>query len=133
MTEIPASRRNTMRAVKDRDTGPELTVRRTAHAMGYRYRLRRKDLPGRPDLVFVSRRKVIFVHGCFWHQHDCSRGARIPKSRQDYWVPKLRRNVERDSRNIEKLRELGWDALTIWECEIRDISGLQRILLDFLK
>ena len=132
MTERPEDRSRVLRAVKGRDTGPELIVRHLAHSMGYRYRLHRKDLPGKPDLVFSARRKVIFVHGCFWHQHDCSRGARSPKSNREYWLPKLRRNKERDAEHQARLREMGWDVLVIWECETKEKDKLAAGLRAFL-
>lgn len=132
MSERPEDRSRIMRAVKGRDTGPEMVVRRLAHGMGFRYRLHRKDLPGKPDLVFPSRRKVIFVHGCFWHQHDCPRGARSPKSHQEYWLPKLSRNKQRDEEHQIRLRELGWDVLVIWECKIKDRDALAARIRDFL-
>src|SRR4249920_1604267 len=106
--ESPEVRRRTMQAVKSKDTAPELLVRSLAHRMGYRFRLHRKDLPGKPDLVFPGRRKAIFVHGCFWHGHDCARGARVPKNNRDYWVTKVGRNVARDERSREALTALGW-------------------------
>ena len=121
-----------MRAVKGRDTGPEMIVRRLAHGMGYRYRLHRGNLPGKPDLVFPSRRKVIFVHGCFWHQHNCRRGSRLPKSNQDYWAPKLLRNQQRDKEHQLRLRELGWNVLVIWECAIKDRDALRLQIKAFL-
>lgn len=121
-----------MRAVKGKNTGPEMIVRRLVHALGYRYRLHRKDLPGKPDLVFPARRGVIFVHGCFWHQHDCPRGARSPKSNRDYWLPKLRRNRERDAKNQARLKEEGWKVLVVWECETKDRDRLARGLKGFL-
>lgn len=121
-----------MRAVKSKDTGVEMVVRRLVHSLGYRYRLHRKDLPGVPDLVFPSRRSVIFVHGCFWHQHSCSRGARIPKTRRDYWVPKLRTNQKRDLKNQTCLSKAGWRVLVVWECETRPSSLLARRLNQFL-
>lgn len=115
-------RSRVMKAVTSADTRLELMVRRSIHRMGYRYRLYRKDLPGTPDLVFPSRRKVIFIHGCFWHQHSCRQGNRLPKSRRDYWIPKLRRNTERDAENKKMLQEMGWDVMVIWECETRKAS-----------
>jgi DNA mismatch endonuclease (patch repair protein) len=121
-----------MRAVKGRDTKPEMLVRRTAHALGYRFRLHRKDLPGSPDLAFPSRRKAIFVHGCFWHGHDCARGARAPKTNADYWRAKIARNVVRDAWARERLAALGWTTLTVWECELKDAEGLRRRLGSFL-
>ena len=121
-----------MRAAKSRDTGAEMVVRRLVHSLGYRYRLHRKDLPGVPDLVFPARGAIIFVHGCFWHQHDCPRGARIPRTRRDYWVPKLRKNQERDRQHQERLQRDGWRVLVIWECETRGTSRLVRHLREFL-
>lgn len=131
--KISEERSRIMRAVKDRDTVPELMVRRMVHNMGYRYRLHRKDLPGKPDLVFTSRSKVIFVHGCFWHGHDCKRGARMPKSNIDYWKPKLERNVERDKQHIKALTNDGWDVLIVWECETKDLATLEQRLVSFLE
>lgn len=107
-----------MSLVRSEDTTPELFVRRLVHRMGYRFRLHRRDLPGCPDMVFPSRRKVIFVHGCFWHQHRCKRGRRIPKSNNAYWRSKLGRNVERDRKNQRRLRTMGWDVLVLWECQL---------------
>lgn len=121
-----------MRRIRKTDTSPELAVRRLAHCLGYRFRLYRRDLPGTPDLVFPRLRKVIFVHGCFWHQHSGCRLARKPKSRLDYWLPKLARNVERDRVAERELQALGWSVLTIWECETKDIEVLRDKLLGFL-
>jgi DNA mismatch endonuclease (patch repair protein) len=108
-----------MQAVKSKDTGPELAVRRMLHARGFRYRLHRRDLPGCPDLVFPGRRKVVFIHGCFWHGHDCARGARTPKSNTSYWAQKVGRNRVRDADAAEQLLVEGWDVLIVWECEVR--------------
>jgi len=105
-----------MRRVRSVDTGPELTIRKLLHSLGYRFRLHRRDLPGNPDLVFPSRRKVVFVHGCFWHQHRCRRGNRIPSTRREYWTRKLHGNVVRDRSNRRRLRRLGWDVFVVWEC-----------------
>lgn len=120
-----------MRAIRSKDMQPELAVRSLAHKLGYRFRLHRKDLPGNPDLVFPARRKVIFVHGCFWHAHDC-KVAHSPKSNLAYWMPKLERNKARDKRSIESLGALGWKALVIWECEARDARKLKKIVSLFL-
>ena len=103
--------------VKSKGTGPEMVVRRLVHSMGFRYGLHRRDLAGNPDLVFTRLRKAIFVHGCFWHQHHCKRGARRPSSHTDYWLQKLRRNMDRDRRVIRELRKLGWSVLVVWECQ----------------
>lgn len=119
MKETPeALRSRTMRAVKSKDTEPEWIVRRFLHAAGYRYRLHAKELPGKPDLIFPSRRKVVFVHGCFWHGHDCARGTRKPKTNSDYWKEKIARNRERDKTHLLALRRGGWKVRTIWECEM---------------
>lgn len=131
--EVPSVRRRTMQAVKSKDTKPEMTVRRITHVMGYRYRLHGENLPGKPDLVFASRRKVIFVHGCFWHGHDCRRGARTPKTNRDYWQAKIARNRTRDGKACAALVDAGWDVLTIWECETREPDVLQNTLSRFLK
>jgi DNA mismatch endonuclease (patch repair protein) len=130
--ESPDVRRRTMQAVKSKDTAPELTVRRLAHGMGYRFRLHRKDLPGKPDLVFPGRHRVIFVHGCFWHGHDCIRGARVPKGNRDYWVKKIARNRARDQKNLEELTAAGWTSLVVWECNMRNEKKLTTQVRDFL-
>lgn len=111
-----------MRAVHSADTGPELLVRQLVYSMGFRYRLYRKDLPGTPDLVFPPLQKVIFVHGCFWHGHSCTRGSRVPKTNRSYWKRKIGRNRDRDKVARRELSRLGWKALAIWECEITDGS-----------
>ena len=121
-----------MRAIKGRDTGPEKAVRRLAHGMGYRFRLHRADLPGKPDLTFPGRRAVIFVHGCFWHGHGCKRGAVKPKTNVAFWTAKLTRNVERDAAQLSRLKADGWQALVIWECETKDGSRLAKRLKRFL-
>ncbi|PDT48170.1 very short patch repair endonuclease [Sinorhizobium fredii] len=131
----PEERSARMSRVRGRDTKPEMFVRRVAHCMGYRFRLHRRELPGVPDLVFPSRRKVIFVHGCFWHRHsdpDC-RLARMPKSRLDFWVTKLENNRKRDEIHLTRLADLGWESLVIWECQIRDRETLQARIREFLK
>jgi len=120
-----------MRAIRSKDMLPELAVRRLVHKLGYRFRLHRKDLPGKPDLVFAARHKVIFVHGCFWHSHDC-KAAHVPKSNVSYWVPKLQRNQARDRKNLDALAAGGWDALVIWECETRNIPAVSRRARAFL-
>ncbi|GGF33377.1 very short patch repair endonuclease [Youhaiella tibetensis] len=117
-TRSPAQRTAIMKAVKTKDTGPELLVRQILHREGYRFRLHRKDLPGRPDIVLPKFRLAIFVNGCFWHAHDCPKG-RAPKSKLDYWGPKREANVIRDARAREALQALGWHVLVIWECEVK--------------
>jgi DNA mismatch endonuclease (patch repair protein) len=114
-----------MRRVKGRDTTPELKVRRALTKLGARYRLHRKDLPGHPDIVLPGRKLALFVHGCFWHGHDCARGARVPKQNRDYWVAKVGRNVARDSRTAEALTAQGWRVETLWECELKDAAALE--------
>ena len=132
MKETPEQRSGVMRAVKGRDTAPEMTVRRLAHQMGYRFRLHRKDLPGTPDLVFPGLHKVIFVNGCFWHGHDCARGARAPKANAAYWRTKITRNILRDAANMVALKAIDWRATVIWECELRDLARVKRRLAGFL-
>jgi DNA mismatch endonuclease, patch repair protein len=119
-----------MSRIGRRDTGPEMTVRRLAHSLGYRYRLHRRDLPGTPDLVFPGRRKVIFVHGCFWHRHPGC--GRMPKSKLEFWRPKLESNRKRDLAARRKLRSLGWKCLVLWECELRDAAALAERIRGFL-
>ena len=132
MKETPEQRSRTMRAVKSRDTAPELTVRSLAHRMGYRFRLHRKDLPGNPDLVFPKLHKVIFVDGCFWHGHDCVRGARVPKENREYWLNKIGRNRERDQATRMELTSLGWKVRVLWECELNNLCQLKMTLGRFL-
>jgi DNA mismatch endonuclease (patch repair protein) len=130
---VDALRSKIMRAVKAKDTEPELIVRRLLHRRGYRYRLHRRNLPGSPDLTFPAKRKVVFVHGCFWHGHDCKRGAREPKSNVAYWRAKIARNRERDREHQCALKRGGWAALTVWECELKDEDALLRRLQQFLE
>ena len=129
----PKERSNRMKLVRSKDTKPELLVRRIVYEMGYRYRLHRADLPGKPDLVLVSRHKVIFVHGCFWHRHGpkCPL-TRLPKSRLDFWRPKLEKNRIRDRANFRQLRDAGWDMLVLWECELGDMDALKVRIASFL-
>lgn len=129
--EDPVVRRRTMQAVKSENTGAEMFVRRLVHSLGFRYKLHGRDLPGCPDLVFPSRRKVIFVHGCFWHGHTCARGARVPKTNTAYWTAKIDRNRKRDKTVRASLRKLGWTILVVWECQIRN-SSLTTRLIKFL-
>lgn len=131
-TRTKEQRSRIMKSVRTRHTGPEMTVRKLAHRMGFRFRLHGRDLPGRPDLVFRSARKAIFVNGCFWHGHECCAKGRLPKSRTAYWAPKIARNKERDAEAIRRLERDGWKTLTIWQCEIRDPVSLETRLRGFL-
>ena len=134
MTDVygPEKRSAVMRRVKGRDTTPEKTVRRLLTRLGARYRLHRKDLPGKPDIVMPGRRLAFFVHGCFWHGHDCARGARVPKANRDYWIAKVARNRARDAAARDALTASGWRVETLWECELKDeavVSGRLAALL----
>ena len=123
-------RSQTMRSVRSSDTGPERTVRTLLRRLGHTgYRLNRKDIAGKPDIAFIGKKLAIFVHGCFWHGHDCRSGNNIPRSNRDYWLPKLARNKERDQKNEKNLASQGWSILTIWECEIKN----EELLLEKLK
>jgi len=130
----PERRSANMRAIRSKGMKPENIVRRLAHSLGYRFRLHRKDLPGKPDMVFPGRRAVIFIHGCFWHQHpepSCI-DSRLPKSNTAYWWPKLQRNQSRDAQNEAALQALGWRVLVIWECQTKDEMTLKNLLSSFL-
>lgn len=131
-TLTPSERSLRMARVRSKDTKPEMLVRRLVHGLGYRYRLHDKRLPGTPDMVFTGRKKVIFVHGCFWHRHPGCPLARLPKSRLDFWLPKLEGNRERDLRQLEALRAKGWEPMIIWECEVKDLDSLIQKLHGFL-
>lgn len=130
LTSLERSAR--MRLIKAKNTKPEMIVRKLIFGLGYRYRLHRIDLPGCPDLIFSSRRKVIFVHGCFWHRHAECALARLPKSKLDFWLPKLSRNAARDVKNIAALQRMGWEVTIIWECELRDTAALLDKIRGFL-
>lgn len=133
MDKLTESQRSyAMSRVRAKGTAPEMVVRRVVHAMGYRYRLHERSLPGCPDLVFRGRRKVIFVHGCFWHLHEACAAVRPPKSRCDYWGPKLEGNRRRDDMHLARLAEMGWKALVVWECELADHDALRARLRRFL-
>jgi DNA mismatch endonuclease, patch repair protein len=129
----PAKRSAVMRAVKGRGTAPERVVRRLVWSLGGRYRLNRADLPGKPDIVLPGRRLAIFVHGCFWHGHDCARGARVPKANRDYWTAKVARNRARDAKAREALGAAGWRVETVWECELKDRPGLEGRVRSWLR
>jgi DNA mismatch endonuclease, patch repair protein len=130
-TRTPDQRSRIMRSVGSKDTGPEMIVRRLIHRMGFRYRLHQKSLPGSPDLVLKKHHSIIFIHGCFWHGHSCSKG-RLPKSRLDFWVPKIKKNRSRDARSLRLLRADGWRVLTVWQCEKKDFVKLGNQLRLFL-
>ncbi len=122
-----ATRSRVMASVRSENTKPEILVRSTAHRLGYRFRLHRKDLPGKPDMVFSSRRIALFIHGCFWHGHDCPHGQRLPVTNVDYWRDKIKRNTERDSRVQKELADIGWKPVVIWECQLKDSELIQRL------
>ena len=126
MTDVysPQKRSAVMRRVKGKDTAPELKVRKALTSLGARYRLHRKDLPGSPDIVLPGRKVALFVHGCFWHGHDCARGSRVPKQNREYWVSKVDRNRARDAKSLEALTALGWRVETVWECDLKSPSSL---------
>lgn len=131
-TRTPEQRRRIMKSVRTKNTGPELAIRKALFAAGYRYRLHRKDLSGSPDIVFPSRKKAIFVHGCFWHGHDCDKG-RPSKSRTEYWGPKIETNRLRDERNLAALAERGWKTLVVWQCELREFPSLFQRIIRFVE
>lgn len=122
-----------MAKIRSKDTKPELQLRRALHAIGYRYRIHDPSLPGRPDLVFPGRRKVIFVNGCFWHGHSCAVGSRLPKSNTEFWVEKRRRNQHRDEQQRSQLATLGWAYLDVWECDLRGNPEVLDIVTEFLE
>jgi DNA mismatch endonuclease (patch repair protein) len=132
MTDVftPEKRSSVMRRVKGKNTRPEMQVRRLLTRMGLRYRLHRKDLPGKPDIVMPGRKLAVFVHGCFWHGHDCARGARVPKANRDYWLSKVGRNRARDLEETAALEACGWRVLTVWECTLKDEAKLEATITD---
>ncbi len=131
-TRTPKQRSERRSRIRNTDTKPEMVVRCLVHSMGFRYRLHAKELPGRPDLAFRPRKKVIFVHGCFWHQHGCNQ-YRMPRSRQNFWLPKLEKNKDRDKKTYLQLKTLDWKYLVIWECQLKDIVRLRQRIKKFLK
>lgn len=133
MVEAPEITKKRLGAVKSKNTAAEVAVRRTLHSMGYRFRLHRSDLPGKPDMVLPKYRTVIFVHGCFWHQHPGCPMARTPKRNKPYWEEKFRRNKARDALNVKQLRDLGWRVVMVWECETHDAKKLRDKLKDILQ
>lgn len=127
------SRSENMRRIHSKNTAPELATRQLLRELGFSgYRIHRKDLPGKPDVAFIGRKKAIFIHGCFWHGHDCKEGRRQPKSNQAYWLPKIDRNRQRDASHSAELARLGWNVLTVWECELRDPAALTGKLRAFM-
>lgn len=134
MLTVPSEGRSAnMSAIRSKDTKPELLVRRIAHALGFRFRLHRRDLPGNPDLVFPRHKAAIFVHGCFWHGLGCKRGGKGPKSNETYWGPKIERTRARDAAAEEALEARGWRVLILWECELKDEDALEGSLVGFLR
>lgn len=121
-----------MALIRSANTKPEMTVRKLLHALGYRFRVHRRDLPGRPDIVFPGRRKLVFVHGCFWHHHDGCKVGHLPKSRQEYWAAKFARNRARDAENLGAVAATGWQAIIVWECEVKNVTRLGTRLAEFL-
>jgi len=126
-------RRYCMSRIRGKDTRPEIIVRGMVHCMGYRFRLHKRELPGSPDVVLPRHRKVIFVHGCFWHMHRCKYGRVRPATNKEFWEKKRQGNVDRDRRNVKALRRMGWKVLVVWECWTRDIPKLERRVRDFLE
>jgi len=135
MTDVltPKQRSANMAAITGKNTKPEMVVRRATHRLGYRYVLHNKYLPGSPDLVFPARRKIVFVHGCFWHMHKCRYGQVVPATNADFWSTKRKGNVSRDIRNVAALRNLGWSVLIVWECQIKEIGVLTKRIVKFLE
>lgn len=131
-TLTPQERSARMRLVKSCDTKPELKLQQVVRDLGYRHRKSQTTVIGKPDMVFATRRRAIFIHGCFWHRHDCQSGRRIPKSRVKFWAAKFERNVQRDKYVIKQLRSGGWHALVIWECELKDCNKVGRRIRRFL-
>lgn len=132
-TSVAPATRSRMQAVRGRDTEPELRVRRVLHGMGFRFRLQRKYLPGTPDIVLPRHRKVVLVHGCFWHGHEACKRATRPLNNASTWATKIEGNRQRDQRNLDALNALGWDVLVVWECEVRDTSRIEARLRAFLE
>lgn len=131
----PEMRSENMRRIRAKDTEPEMMVRRLIHGMGFRYRLHKRDLPGKPDIVFTKKKKAVFVHGCFWHRHDSVRCkiSRMPKSNKSYWKNKLAHNKERDEKNLVELKKTGWKTLVVWECQAKKSPALGKKITEFLR
>ena len=135
MTDVFSSNKRSwiMSRIRGKGTKPELFIRSFVHRAGYRFRLHKKNLPGKPDLVFPARKKVIFVHGCFWHGHKCQRGNRLPKTNTEYWIKKIKGNIDRFAKQKKDLKKLGWELLVIWECECSSLNKLQKKIVSFLQ
>jgi DNA mismatch endonuclease (patch repair protein) len=129
---VDPTRSRTMASVKQKGTAPELLVRRLLHGLGYRYRLHCRDLPGTPDLVWRPRKKAIFIHGCFWHGHDCQHGRRQARSNREYWMTKLQKNQSRDAATADALAKMGWTVMTVWECQLKSPDSIATMLTSFL-
>jgi DNA mismatch endonuclease (patch repair protein) len=129
----PEQRQRCMASISGKNTKPELIVRKLLYSLGYRYRLHYSSLPGKPDLVFPGKRKIIFIHGCFWHRHDCKKGNSTPIKNSDFWQKKLADIAIRDNRNISELKKLGWEVLVIWECQIKNLRSLVENLHSYLR
>lgn len=129
----PEQRHRNMAAIHSKNTKPEMLVRKIAHSLGFRYRLHRKDLPGKPDLVFPRSRKIIFVHGCFWHMHDCKYGRVTPQTNAEFWQKKRSSNAARDEVNRSSLTESGWRVMTVWECQTRNVESIESRIESFLR
>lgn len=129
----PSERSERMKLIRPKNTKVEMVARRLTHAMGYRYRLHSRALPGRPDMVFAARKKVIFVHGCFWHQHENCRQYRMPRSKLDFWLPKLEANKRRDIEVYRRINEAGWRCLIVWECELKNREAVSSKIKNFLE
>ena len=130
--EVSEQRSRNMSAIKSKNTKPEIAVRKLLHSMGYRFRLHRKDLPGSPDIVLPKYKTVIFVHGCFWHRHENCKYASTPKTRKEFWESKFKANLKRDKEIQEKIKNIGWQSVVIWECETKNIDDLREKLIDFI-
>ena len=132
MHKVSEQRSRNMSAIKSKNTKPEIAVRKLLHSMGFRFRLHRKDLPGSPDIVLPKYKTVIFVHGCFWHRHENCKYASNPKTRKEFWESKFKANVKRDLEIQEKIKNIGWQSVVIWECEIKNVENFREKLIDFI-
>lgn len=129
----PEQRHRNMSNIRSKNTKPEITLRKLVYSLGYHYRLHSKDLPGKPDLVFLTKKKVIFVHGCFWHWHDCKYGIVKPATNAEFWEKKRSETKIRDIRNLKDLETAGWKTLVVWECQLKDMNSIKEIITEFLQ